>query len=159
MFSRLSELPVTIIRPANAYGPGQRGAGGQGFIAAAMCAVLNRRAVQVFGERGTVRDYVYIDDLVDGLIAALDSGRAGGVYNIGTGVGRDNMAVIDELASVVGESFLPIEIVHQDFRLFDVKANVLCSEALFKDSKWMPKTDFVTGLARTWRWMLGQQEA
>lgn len=157
MFSRLADLPVTIVRPGNAYGPGQRGDRGQGFIAAAMWSIMTHQGVQLFGERGTVRDYVYIDDVVDGLIASLDSGRSGSVYNIGTGVGRDNLAVTDALASVVGERFLPIEIVRQDFRAFDVKANVLCSDALFKDAKWTPKIEFPVGLERTWQWMLREQ--
>jgi len=154
MFSRLAGLPVTIVRPANAYGPGQIANKGQGFIATAMGAILNHREVQVFGERGTVRDYVYIDDLVAGMIAALDSGMNGRVYNIGTGIGRDNVAVVDELSSIVGEQFLPLKIARQEFRPFDVKANVLCSKALFNDTGWTPKIEFSTGLAATWQWML-----
>ena len=159
MFSRLAGLPVTIVRPANAYGPGQMANKGQGFIATAMGSILNHREVHVFGERGTVRDYVHIDDLVDGLIAALDSGADGRVYNIGTETGRDNVAVIEELSSVVGEQFLPVKIVRQESRPFDVKVNVLCSKALFIDTGWTPKIEFTTGLAATWQWMLRQHVA
>lgn len=159
MYSRLAGLPVTIARPANAYGPGQMANMGQGFIATAMGAILNHREVQIFGECGTIRDYVYIDDLVDGLIAALDSGTDGRVYNIGTGIGRNNVTIIDELSRIIGEQFLPVRIARQDSRLFDVKANVLCSKALSNDTGWKPKVEFSTGLAETWEWMSRQHAA
>jgi UDP-glucose 4-epimerase len=154
MFHRLNGLPVVIVRPGNPFGPNQLGNLGQGFVGAALFAVLKGIPVQIFGENGTVRDYIYIEDLANGLVAALQHGRVGDIYNIGTGVGLDNRAVIDELKGVVAGSGFHPEVAVLPERSFDVASNVLSSARLTYVSGWRPVTDFRKGLERTWSWAL-----
>ena len=154
MFHRLGALPVVIARPANPYGPNQLGNLGQGFIGTALFALLNHRPVTIFGERGTTRDYIYAGDLADGLIAALDHGVVGDTYNIGTGLGLDNRKVLDEIVSVSDQSAFPLEVTILPERPFDVAANVLSSAKLTYVSGWRPQTEFASGMARTWAWVL-----
>lgn len=154
LFHRLEGLPVVIARPGNPYGPNQLGNLGQGFIGAAMFATLKRQPVSMFGERGTIRDYVYIEDLVEGLLAALNHGHDGEVYNIGTGIGLDNRAVIEELDLVARPSGFSVDVEIRPSRSFDVEANVLSSARLTYVTGWRPKTDFKAGLEKTWTWAL-----
>jgi UDP-glucose 4-epimerase len=156
MFHRLGALPVVIVRPGNPYGPNQLGNLGQGFVGAALFALLNRKPVTIFGERGTVRDYIFVEDLADGLVASLEHGRVGDIYNIGTGIGLDNRAVLDEISTVVAGSGLSVEVVVQPERPFDVAENVLSAAKLTYVSGWRPATDFASGMDRTWQWALGQ---
>ena len=154
MFHRLGALPVVIVRPSNPYGPNQLGNLGQGFVGAALFALLNRKPVTIFGARGTVRDYIYVEDLAEGLVAALDHGVVGDTYNIGTGLGLDNKKVLDEIVRVSDPSGFPLELIVQPERPFDVVANVLSSAKLTYVSGWRPKTEFALGVDRTWAWAL-----
>lgn len=154
LFHHLENLPVIIVRPGNPYGPNQLGNLGQGFVGAAMFATLRRKPVSLFGERGTIRDYIFVEDLAEGLWAALDHGQMGEVYNIGTGIGLDNRAVLEALDLVVRPSGYSVDVEIHPSRAFDVAANVLSSARLTYVSGWRPQTDFNTGLAKTWRWAL-----
>lgn len=154
LFHRLQELPVVVVRPGNPYGPNQMGNLGQGFIGAAMFAVLNRQRVIVFGERGMVRDYIYVEDLAEGLRAALDHGSPGDIYNIGTGTGYDNRAVLDVLETTVQPFGYAVDCEIRPERAFDVAANVLSSARLTYVSGWRPRTGLFEGLARTWAWAM-----
>lgn len=154
LFHRLEDLPVLITRPSNPYGPNQLGNLGQGFIGAAMFATLRRQPVNLFGERGTIRDYVFVEDLAAGLLAALDHGHVGEVYNIGSGTGLNNREVLEVLDTVARPSGFSVDVDVKPSRAFDVEANVLSSERLTYVSGWRPQTDFKLGLERTWSWAL-----
>jgi len=156
MFNHLNSLPVVIVRPGNPYGPNQLGNLGQGFIASAIFSLLNNKQVNIFGERGTVRDYIYIDDLTNGLVAALDKGKVGEVYNIGTGIGLDNREVLDAIVKISDQSKFPLNLVIQPERSFDVAENVLSSVKLTYITVWKPKVSFQTGLKKTWLWAIQQ---
>src|SRR5690606_21829759 len=94
------QLPVTVVRPANAYGLGQRPFTGQGFIATAMGMILEKRPVTIFGARDSIRDYIHVRDVASGLVAALAHGHNGEIYNIGTAIGRSNTDVLQEISTL-----------------------------------------------------------
>lgn len=157
MFHRLEGLPVVIVRPGNPYGPNQFGNLGQGFIGAALFSILQRQPVSLFGERGTERDYVFIEDIAAGLWAALEYGKVGEIYNIGTGIGLDNRAVLDILGKYAGAAGYNVDIDIRPSRPFDVVANVLSSARLTYVSGWRSKIDFETGIAKTWKWSMANE--
>jgi UDP-glucose 4-epimerase len=156
MFHLLYDLPVTIVRPGNAYGEGQFAFTGQGFIATAVQSILTGKKIEVFGEHGTIRDYLHVEDVARGIIAALEYGEPGQVYNIGFGIGKDNLAVLDVLKPLARKEGYPIEISFLPPRKFDVPANVLDSCKLRSISGWQPRISFDEGLERTWSQSLEQ---
>ncbi len=158
MYHKLAGLPVVVVRPGNPYGPNQYGNLAQGFIGAALHAIVRNEKVVVFGDRGTIRDYIFIEDLVGGLLVALDSGVAGDIYNIGTGIGYDNLAVLHALDDVVSGDGYAVEWEHWESRPFDVTSNVLSSARLTYLTGWRPEIDLSTGLAETWAWVRRQVE-
>jgi UDP-glucose 4-epimerase len=151
MFHWISQLPVVLVRPANAYGVHQRAGTGQGFLATAIDAILNRRKVLIFGQTGTIRDYIHVDDVSSGILAALDSGLVGETYNIGTGVGATNMDVIAMLRPLAATCGLEVNVTHAPPRPFDVEANVLDSQKLRALSSWVSKVSLADGLGELWR--------
>lgn len=151
-------LNVTIVRPANAYGPGQKPFSGQGFVSSAIGSVLRNEAIKIFGEKGTVRDYVYVKDLADGITAALVHGMAGEVYNIGTGQDISNLEMVKILTPIMQEISYKPEVLHLPDRVFDVKANVLDSTKIKIETGWQPKVPLVEGLRLTRDWLRGQFE-
>jgi UDP-glucose 4-epimerase len=149
-------LPAVVVRPGNAYGPGQLPFTGQGFIATAIGSVLARKPVTVFGERGTVRDYVHVEDVAAAIVAALNHGVPGRVYNVGTGVGLDNMDILDLIKA---EGVLAGYTLQVDFapeRAADVSANVLDASALRDASGWRPRIACSEGVRDVWRAQLAR---
>jgi UDP-glucose 4-epimerase len=51
--------------------------------------------LQLFGQKGTERDYLYIRDMAEGIAAALTGGNLGEVDNIDSGIGMDNREIIE----------------------------------------------------------------
>ncbi|MCP9933256.1 NAD-dependent epimerase/dehydratase family protein [Cyanobium sp. Candia 9D4] len=150
MFHHTRDLPVVVVRPANAYGVQQRSRTGQGFLAAAIDAILSHREIEIYGEAGTIRDYIHVTDVASGILAALDCGGDGEIYNLGTGIGASNldvMAMLRPLAKAAGHS---IQVRHLPSRRFDVEANVLDAGKLRLASGWRPDVSLQQGLAEMW---------
>jgi UDP-glucose 4-epimerase len=153
-FHRMEGLPVVVVRPGNPYGVGQIGQNQQGFIGAAIHAWVHRTPLEVYGERGTVRDYIYIDDLASGMVAALKHGMIGETYNIGTGTGHDNLQVLDVLEEALSGTGGSLQVTRKEARPFDVQANVLDSGKLRVKSGWEPLLELREGIETTYRQMM-----
>ena len=159
MFHHSNKLPVVIVRPGNAFGEWQKPFSGQGFIATAIVSILEQKEITIFGKHGTVRDYVYVKDIVRGIASALDKGIPGHCYNIGSGIGRTNSDVLNTiypLAKAVG--FNPkIRILPS--RKFDVSVNVLDSKKLMDETGWRISVTFEDAIKKTWDWFYDKYKA
>ncbi|MEY3782708.1 MAG: hypothetical protein RIS97_886 [Pseudomonadota bacterium] len=85
------------------------------------------------------------------LLAALEHGTNGAVYNIGSGVGRSNLDIIDLIRPLAAKSNLQVTVSHEDERKFDVAANVLNFRRLLSCSGWLPKISMKEGLLAMWQ--------
>jgi UDP-glucose 4-epimerase len=157
MYWKANSLPVVCVRPANAYGEGQRPFIGQGFVATAIASILKGREVSIYGENGTVRDYIHVDDVASGIIAAMEKGVPGSCYNVGTGVGRSNRDVLNLLFVLARTKGLNPVLNVMPLRQFDVAANILSSAKLFADAGWQAEIGFEEGIERTWEWFCRRQ--
>ena len=92
-------LNVSIVRPFNVSGPRQSPAGGF-VIPRFVCQALNGIPLTVFGTGQQIRAFTHVEDIVGGLIAAMDRGEAGQVYNIGN---LANKTTVSNLADLVIE--------------------------------------------------------
>lgn len=153
MYSRLFGIPVVIARPANPFGPGQAPYKGQGFVATAMAKVLRNEEITVFGPTGTVRDYLYVEDLISAMNILLRADtRPGEIVNIGSEVGLNNLQVLAAISACAGIAFSNLKIDFQPARQFDVTYNVLSTSKL-KRLGWRPTVSFDGGLANTMEWL------
>ncbi len=150
MYHHAYDLPVVVVRPGNAYGEDQQPNRGQGFIAAALHAVAQGKKITLYGREGTVRDYLHVDDVAKGVVAALEFGEAGHPYNLGSGIGRSNLDVLRSLEPLASRSDLEVRTEVQPPRRFDVPYNALNSEKLALVSEWRPTIRFEDGLAAVW---------
>lgn len=153
LYAATHGLQFICIRPANAYGVGQRPFVGQGFIATAMASAMRGQPIRIFGQTGTIRDYLYASDLTAGIISALQMGHLSETYNLGSGVGLSNMDVIKAMAPLMKELGCEVRVEHLPERAFDVKANVLDTTKLQAHTGWKPKVEFDDGLRRTCEWL------
>jgi UDP-glucose 4-epimerase len=150
MFHHTRGLPVVVVRPANAYGVQQRSRTGQGFLAAAIDAILSRREIEIFGDAGTIRDYIHVTDVASGILAALYFGGDGEIYNLDTGIGASNLDVIALLRPLAEAAGHTIQVRHLPSRRFDVEANVLDAQKLRSACGWRPDVSLERGLAEMW---------
>jgi UDP-glucose 4-epimerase len=146
-------LNVICVRPGNAYGVGQRPYAGQGFVSTAMTSVMRGQPIKIFGLQGTIRDYIYVSDLAAGIVSALEHGHSSEIYNLGSGVGRSNLDVIQAMIPLMREIGCNVCVEHLPERVFDVHANVLDSTKLQEHTGWVPEVEFLEGLIRTRDWL------
>ncbi|WP_029008281.1 NAD-dependent epimerase/dehydratase family protein [Azospirillum halopraeferens] len=150
LYRHLHGLDYRILRVANPFGPFQTAGKGQGVIAAFLRRALAGQPVEIWGTGDVVRDYVYVDDVVEALVLAATHAGDERLFNIGSGVGRSLAAIVDDLGAVLGR---PPEIVHREGRAVDVPRSVLDITRARHDLGWEPRTDWHDGLRRTRDWI------
>jgi UDP-glucose 4-epimerase len=150
LYRRLWGLDTRIVRLSNPFGPGQdiRGRIGAASIFAARALAGER--IEIWGDGSAIRDYVYVDDAISGLLATVSVPRErfGGldpVVNIGSGRGVSLRELISLLTDLLGK---PIEVLYQPARDFDVRANVLDITRARRLAGWSPKISLEEGLSR-----------
>jgi len=153
LYAATCALRFVCVRPANAYGAGQKPFVGQGFISTALASAMKGMPIKIFGQRGTIRDYLHVSDLAAGIVSVLENGHLSETYNLGSGVGFSNMDVIEAIRSLMQEIGYGVSLEHLSERAFDVKANVLDSTRLQEHTGWKPQVEFVDGLRRTYEWL------
>jgi UDP-glucose 4-epimerase len=149
LYEHLHGLSFRVLRVANPYGPFQLPVRGQGLIAMLLSRAMKQQSTEIWGDGSIVRDYVFIDDVVDALEAAALDTSAERIFNIGSGHGRSVRDVIAAVGAGLGG---PVTIEWKPGRPVDVPVSVLAIERARDALGWTPKTEFADGLARTIRW-------
>lgn len=147
MYRHLGQIDPLVLRPSNPFGPRQSAAGGQGFIAAAIARLREGAPLQIWGDGETVRDYIFIDDLVELAIRAAASGDCG-IFNAGSGIGASLNDIRAAIEQAAGQR---MAVEHLPARDFDVRRVVLDVSAARDRFDWSPATDLADGIARTWQ--------
>lgn len=153
LYAATHGLKFICVRPANAYGAGQKPFVGQGFISTAIASAMRGQPIKIFGQAGSVRDYIYVSDLAAGIVCALESGSLSETYNIGSGVGLSNMDVINAITPLLESTNCKLSVEHYPERTFDVKSNVLDTTKIQQLTGWQPKVQFKDGLLFTLDWL------
>ncbi|MFZ5562875.1 MAG: GDP-mannose 4,6-dehydratase [Thermodesulfobacteriota bacterium] len=152
-FAHDSGNPVTILRPSNFYGPGQSLRRGFGFIRTVLEHARTNTEVKIWGDGSTVRDFLYIDDMVKSIQAVLGAGPHSDVYNIGSGEGHSLNDVIKTVETVCGRK---LRVQYSPARQVDVQRVVLDCARIRSRLGWEPETSLEEGVRLTWQWLLHQ---
>ncbi len=139
-------VPSVALRCANVYGEGQRADRSQGVIAATLARVQRGAPVPLFGAGSSVRDYLYVDDLVGVLGGLLTHAELPRVINVGSGVGTSLNELLRLIETVTGRS---VEIERYPARPGDVGSIVLDISLLESIVRFQPTT-LHDGLVQTW---------
>jgi UDP-glucose 4-epimerase len=152
LFHHTKKLEYSVARIANPYGERQNPNSKQGAVGVFLGCIARKQPITVFGDGEIVRDFIYIYDAADALIACADyvaSEKGPRVFNIGSGVGYSLNQIVDTIRNVVD---VEVKVNHTPARQVDVKSNVLDIELARKLLKWEPKVDLETGIRRAWDW-------
>ena len=125
-FNERMENKIIIARISNPYGPGQDYTKGVGFIDAAIKNAINEKEITVFGDGSIVRDYIYIDDVVNLLYFLASYKGEHDTFNISTGIGTSQKEILNML-----KSYFPNMIIRfEKERDVDLKKTVLSNKRL-----------------------------
>lgn len=140
--ARMSSL---TLRPANIYGPRQRKDLEGGVVAQFHGCWRDGSPINVRGGGTMERDYMYVGDVCDAVIAALGSERQG-VYNIGTGVATSVARLVALMTDVLGP---PSEVRQVPALAGELQRNCLDVGKAARDGFWRPRTALAEGLRLT----------
>lgn len=152
VYGAQSGMRHVILRCANAYGPGQTGAQGQGIIGRAIVTALRDETLEIWGDGTVVRDFVYVEDVAEAFVLAATTASADGVINIGSGSGASVNEIIELIRRVTGR---PLKVRYTPSRQFDAPANVLDITRAATMLKWKPVTPLEEGMRRSYAWACG----
>jgi UDP-glucuronate 4-epimerase len=149
-YSHLYKIPTTGLRFFTVYGPW-----GRPDMATFLFtkAIIERKPIDVFNNGDMRRDFTYIDDIVNGVIAALDTPPSGTppykVYNIGNNNSENLMDFIRTLEDSIGKK---AEINFKPMHPGDVKETYADIEDTIKDLGFLPKTTIKEGIPKFVEW-------
>ncbi|MFA6522388.1 MAG: NAD-dependent epimerase/dehydratase family protein [Patescibacteria group bacterium] len=141
-------IPYTILRMSNVYGPRQNSSAESGVMAIFADRLLRGENVFLNNDGKTMRDYLFVEDAVQGFVKAFEREESG-IYNLGTGVQTSTRAVYDAICKAVGVEREP------DYRedVVDVlKANALDASRAKTSLGWAAKTGIAQGVEKTIEW-------
>jgi len=147
MHGHVDGLEYVILRVANPYGPGQTYRKGQGLVPAIVDRWQKGLPIKVFGDGAARRDYIYIDDVIQAVDAAIHlEGEPRLVLNIGSGDARSVTEVIEAIEQAAGQTFAKEYVAA---RSTDVDVACLDISRATSVLGWSPKTGFRAGIATT----------
>ena len=145
LYEQLHGLKGLVLRVANPYGERQRLDSAQGVVPAFMARALRNEPLEIWGDGSTVRDFLYISDVVRALLAVANYEGSERVFNIGSGEGTS----LDELVRLLEEELgYSLAVRYKPSRGFDVPTNVLSIDATRRCLGWSPSVSVSDGLHR-----------
>lgn len=149
-YRALYGIQTTALALGNVYGPRQDPDGEAGVVAIFSAALLDGRQTVIYGDGTAVRDYVYVDDVVDAFVRAAGRLGDGRRFNIGTGIGTS----VRELHTAIARAAArPDEPRFADPRLGELKAITLDVSAARHGLGWEPFTPLAEGVTQTLEWV------
>jgi dTDP-glucose 4,6-dehydratase len=152
-YLRTYGLPVITVRPSNNYGPWQYP---EKLIPVVILCALNNDSIPVYGRGDNVREWLFVSDCAEAVFGILEKGRAGEIYNVGSGQEKRNIDVVRTILGILGRPDGLIEFVQDrpghDFRYF------LNSDKIYRDLAWKAETPFSEGIEKTVKWYVDNLE-
>ena len=151
-YYRTYGLPVTISRCSNNYGPYQFP---EKLIPLMISKATKDEKLPVYGEGLNVRDWLYVKDHCYGILAVIEKGRLGEVYNLGGHNERNNLYIVKRILSELGKPESLITHV-ADRHGHDQRYAIDPTKAM-TELGWQPTTAFEDGIKLTIKWYKDNQ--
>ena len=146
-YHRTYDLPVMVTRCSNNYGPRQFP---EKVIPLFVTNLMDDLKVPLYGDGMNVRDWLHVDDHCRGVLAALELGRAGEIYNIGGGTELTNRELTTRLLNLCGHDESMVEPVAD--RLGHDRRYCVDWTKIHDELGYEPQVSFDEGLAQTVQW-------
>ena len=140
-------LPTLITRCSNNYGPYQFP---EKLIPLMITRAMRDGALPIYGDGLNVRDWIFVDDHCDGILAVLQHGSVGRIYNLGGENEVSNIALVRQLLRELGKPETLIS--HVTDRLGHDRRYAMDVARARTELHWSPVTPLAQGLAQTVAW-------
>lgn len=151
-YHRLFGLNISFLRFFTVYGPGGRvDMAPMRF----MVLALNDKPIHLYGDGTVVRDFTYVEDIVNGVYKAYEETEGYGIYNIGCGEPHSVLELIESIEKAVGKK---IKISYEGRQLGDVDLTYANIEKANKEFNYKPETSLTEGIKKTYEWYTGLDE-
>ncbi len=147
-YTELFELESTILRFGIPYGPRARAAG---VVAKFTDLAFEGKPLTIAGDGSQTRSFIYVEDLADGIVAALAPEAAGRTYNLS----GEEVVTILEIAERVQENTDGCEIVHTPPRPGDFPGKAISNRRALEELGWKAETSFRAGVRKYVEWVRG----
>ena len=141
------KMPVMVTRASNNYGPYQFP---EKLIPLMISNAFEDKPLPIYGDGMQIRDWLYVDDHCRAILAVIERGREGEVYNIGGSRALPNIEVVHKILDAVGKPYSLMQTVKD--RPGHDRRYALSSEKLMHETGWKPSQPFEAGLQSTIDW-------
>ncbi len=151
VFSKLYNMEVVNLRYFNVYGPRQSLDDEYAVVVPKFTTcLLQEKSPPIYGDGEQVRDFTYINNVVDMNIVCLEKENIGGeVFNVGLGLPNSVVQLFNSLKQIIGTDAEP---QYCPLRLGDVRKTHADIEKAKRVLEWQPKINFYEGLEKTVEW-------
>lgn len=146
LFWTLYGLDYCILRISNAYGERQAVNSAQGIIPMIIDKALHHQDIHIWGDGTIIRDYIYIDDIVEAFLRASIHKNDHKIFNISSGFGHSVNEIITILMELIKE---PFRLLYEPGLTYDIPVNILDNSLAKETLSWEPKVNLCDGLRRT----------
>ena len=152
-YYRTYQLPVTISRCSNNYGPYQFP---EKLIPLMIVNALADQLLPVYGKGINVRDWLYVEDHCKAIDQIMHYGKEGEIYNIGGHNERPNIEIVRTICKELGK---PETLIHyvRDRKGHDMRY-AIDSTKIQNELGWKPQIDFEDGIKKTIQWYLTNRD-
>ena len=157
LMGKTLNIPAVALRYQNVYGPGQSLSNPYtGILSIFSTRLLNGNDIDIYEDGQASRDFVFIDDVVNATILALEKKEANNqIFNVGSGVATSVSEVADLLKSLYN-SDVKIS-VSGKYRLGDIRHNYADLSKIRNTLGFSPKFDFISGITLFVNWVKTQE--
>jgi dTDP-glucose 4,6-dehydratase len=146
-------LPVVITRCSNNYGPYQFP---EKLIPLMIQNAMENKPLPVYGDGQNVREWIFTDEHSRAVLMALEKGKAGEVYNVGSGYEMANIDVVREILRLLGKPDSLIKYVKD--RPGHDRRYAIDTTKIRREWNWSAEISFSEGLAQTIEWYKTHQD-
>lgn len=151
-YARLHGGSYVSLRLGNVYGPRQDPHGEAGVVAIFLGVLATGGTPRIFGDGTQTRDYVYVGDVVEAALTALE--HPGGVFNVGTGRETSVLELFEACRRIAGSSAVA---EHAPPRPGELSRSVLDPTRAKRELGFAARTSLAEGLEATWEWIRRQE--
>ena len=141
------KMPVSVTRASNNYGPYHFP---EKLIPLMISNAMEDKPLPIYGDGQQIRDWLYVDDHARAILAVIERGRPGEIYNIGGSRALPNLDVVRKILAAVGKPESLMQTVKD--RPGHDRRYALSSEKLMRETGWTAQVPFEDGLRATIEW-------
>lgn len=154
LYRHVYGLDYRIIRLSNPYGPHQRISNGLGVITNFVNKAICGQPITVYGDGSVVRDFIYVDDAITGIMKITEYDGRMKLFNLGSGEGKSIKQIIDEIELCFGHKLKVNYVASRDV---DVPINILDMQLYNDEIGSLQYTTLPEGIKKTLNFQLSQR--